>query len=330
MILSAREQVARAVDGRLALLYWEAGRRIQQEILRNKRAEYGEEIVATLSQQLAREFGAGWSRFNLSRMIQFAELFPSTKIVATLSQQLGWSHFKEILPLPDPLARDFYAEMCRLERWSVRTLRKKIGSQFFLRTAFSKKPVKLARKELTDLREEDRLSPDLVFRDPYVLDFLGLKNTYAEKDLEAAIVREMESFILELGTGFSFVARQKRMTVGGVDYYLDLLFFHRRIRRLVAIDLKLGAFTPADKGQMELYLAWLKKHETLSGENAPLGLILCADKNDETVSLLGLDRGDIRVATYLDKILPQKQLERKLHDAVRYARARLDPKAKAR
>jgi predicted nuclease of restriction endonuclease-like (RecB) superfamily len=202
-------------------------------------------------------------------------------------------------------------------------LRTKIDSQLFLRTALSKKPEKLARHELAALREQDRLSPDLIFRDPYVLDFLGLKNSYAEKDLEAAILREMEAFILELGVGFAFVGRQKRMTVGGVDHYLDLLFYHRRLKRLVAIDLKLGHFLPADKGQMELYLAWLKENELADGEGSPLGLILCAGRNDETVRLLGLDQGEIRVASYLAKALPQKELERKLHDAVRLAHERL-------
>lgn len=323
MIVSAREHVAHAVDAGLALLYWQVGTRIRREVLLEKRADYGKEIVQTLSGQLAAEFGSGFSRSNLFSMVRFAELFPHAKIVQTLSGQLGWSHFDLLLRVDDPLAREFYSEMCRLERWSVRTLREKIDSRLFLRTALSKKPARLARRELAALRDEDHLSPDLVFRDPYVLGFLGLKDTYAEKDLEAAILREMESFILELGDGFSFVARQKRMRVGGVDHYLDLLFFHRHLRRLVAIDLKLGMFTPADKGQMELYLAWLKKHEAVAGENSPLGLILCAGKNDEAVRLLGLDRGDIRVASYLAKALPQKQLERKLHDTVRVARAHL-------
>lgn len=260
---------------------------------------------------------------NLSNMVKFAELFPDFEILQTLSAKLGWSHFGLLLAVDDSLARQFYAEMCRVEHWSVRTLRAKIDSQLFLRTALSKKPEKLARQELAALREQDRLSPDLVFRDPYILDFLGLKSGYAEKDLEAAILHEMEAFILELGVGFAFVERQKRMTVGGVDHYLDLLFYHRRLKRLVAIDLKLGHFAPADKGQMELYLAWLKEYELGDGEGSPLGLILCAGKNDETVRLLGLDKGEIRVASYLAKALPQKELERKLHDAVRRARERL-------
>jgi predicted nuclease of restriction endonuclease-like (RecB) superfamily len=191
-------------------------------------------------------------------MIQFSEAFPEQAIVQTLSAQLGWSHFVELLGISDPLARDFYAELCRVERWTVRTLRDKIRGMLFERTALSKKPAALARQELAKLRDEDRLTPDLVFRDPYVLDFLGLKDTYSESDLETAILRELESFLLELGVGFAFVARQVRIIIDGEDHHLDLLFYHRRLRRLVAVDLKLGKFEAAYKGQMELYLRWLE------------------------------------------------------------------------
>ena len=249
LILAAREQVARAVDSGLVTLSWHIGRRIRQDILKEKRAEYGAEIVATLSRQLEAEFGRGFAEKNVRRMVQFAEAFPDERIVATLRRQLGWSHFKEIVPQQDELKRDFYAEMCRIERWSVRTLRKKIGGMLYERTALSRKPDKLIRHELAALREEDKLTPDLVFRDPYVLDFLGLRDTYAEKDLEAAILREMEAFILEPGVGFAFLERQKRITVDSEDHYLDLLFYHRHLRRLVAIDLKLEEFKPGNKGQ---------------------------------------------------------------------------------
>jgi predicted nuclease of restriction endonuclease-like (RecB) superfamily len=228
------------------------------------------------------------------------------------------------LPLKDDLQRDFYAEMCRIERWSVRTLHAKIGGMLFERTALSKKPAELAKQELAALRDEDKLTPDLVFRDPYFLDFLGLADTYGEEDLELAILRELESFILELGAGFAFVARQKRMVIGRKDYYPDLLFYHRILRRLVAIELKLEPFEAAHKGQMELYLRWLEKHEVQPGERAPLGLILCADKDDEHVELLQLDRSGIRVASYLTALPPRALLQKKLHDAVRQARARLE------
>jgi predicted nuclease of restriction endonuclease-like (RecB) superfamily len=269
----------------------------------------------------------GFAEKNLRRMVQFAEVFPDEQIVVTLSRQLGWSHFVAIIPLDDNLKRDFYAEMCRIERWNVRTLRQKISGMLFERTALSKKPMELAKQELAQLRAEDKLTPDLVFRDPYFLDFLGLKDTYSEKDLETAILRELESFILELGAGFSFVARQKRMTVDDEDYYLDLLFYHRKLRRLVAIDLKLGKFQAADKGQMELYLRWLEKYEQQRGEDSPIGLILCADKSEEQIKLLQLDKSGIRVAAYLTELPPRKLLQEKLHEAILLARARLEEKS---
>jgi predicted nuclease of restriction endonuclease-like (RecB) superfamily len=193
----------------------------------------------------------------------------------------------------------------------------------FERTALSRKPAKLAAMELRQLREEDKLTPDLVFRDPYLLDFLRLKDTYAEKDLEAAILREIEAFILELGVGFAFVERQKRITVDGEDFYLDLLFYHRHLRRLVAIDLKLEEFKPGDKGQMELYLKWLDRYERKEGEDKPIGLVLCAGKKSERVELLDLESSGIRVASYWTKVLPRKEMEKKLHDAVLLARARM-------
>ena len=321
LILAAHQSVATAVNTAMVQLYWQVGQRIRRDILRKKRAEYGQEIFATLSQKLTVEFGQGFSASSLSRMTALAEAFPDEGIFSTLSRELGWSHFVELLPLDKPMQRDFYAEMCRIERWSVRTLRQKIGGMLFERTALSKKPAKLATAELKRLRDEDRLTPDLVFRDPYLLDFLGLKDTYAERDLEAAILREMEAFILELGVGFAFVARQKRMTIDGKDYHLDLLFYHRKLRRLVAIDLKIGNFEASDKGQMELYLAWLKRHECEPGETAPLGLILCAGKSEQHVELLELHKSGIHVATYWTEALPKDQLERKLHEAVRLARA---------
>ncbi|MBL9194330.1 MAG: DUF1016 family protein, partial [Opitutaceae bacterium] len=277
---------------------------------------YGLEILPTLSAKLVPEFGPGFSTRNLARMISFAERFSEPNVAARLAERLGWSHLVEILALTDPLAQEFYAEMARAENWSVRTLRQQICSQLFLRTAFSKKSEPEARQELARMRETDPPSPDLVFRDPYVLRFLGLQDTLAERDMEAAIIRDMEAFILELGAGFAFLERQKRMIVGGVDHYLDLLFFHRRLRRLVAIELKLGAFTPGDKGQMELYLAWLRENEQGPGEDTPLGLVLCAKKNEETVRLLGLDRGDIRVASYIAAALPEATLRERLQTAV--------------
>ena len=324
LILAAREGVARAVDAGLVTLYWHIGRRVHQDILKEKRAEYGAQIVSALGRQLEKEFGRGFSEKTLWHMVRFAEVFPDETIVSALRRQLGWTHFKSVIYLEDPLKRDFYAEMCRIENWNTRTLAKKIGGMLFERTALSKKPDKLIAQELKALREEDKLTPDLIFRDPYVLDFLKLKDTYSEGDIEAAILREIESFNLELGAGFCFVARQKRMQIDDRDYHLDLLFYHRQLRRLVAMDLKLGNFEAADKGQMELYLNWLKKHEQGADEAPPLGIILCAGKRQEHVELLELERTGIHVASYLTKLIPKKRLEQKLHEAVRMARARLE------
>jgi predicted nuclease of restriction endonuclease-like (RecB) superfamily len=320
LIELARGRVAMVANSELVMLYWYIGHRIRQDILKEERAEYGQQLIMELARQLTTKFRSGFAEKSLRRMIQFAEVFPDEKIVAALSRQLGWSHFVALIPLKNDLQRDFYAEMCRIERWSIRTLRAKIGGMLFERTAISGKPAQLIRQELDLLHDEDRMTPDLVFRDPYLLDFLGLWDTYSEKDLEMAILREMERFILELGLGLSFVARQKRLSVDNEDYYLDLLFYHRKMRRLVAIDLKLGNFQAADKGQMELYLRWLEKYDREPGEESPLGLILCAGKSREHVELLQLEQSGIRVAEYLTELPPREVLERKLHEAILYAR----------
>ena len=241
---------------------------------------------------------------------------------------MSWSHFRRLIYIEDPLKREFYAEMCRIEQWSVRTLQDKVQSMLFERTALSKKPDSLIAAELKRPRDDDKVSPDLIFRDPYVLDFLGLKDTYGEHDLEAAILREIEAFILEIGVGFCFVERQKRMQIDGRDYYLDLLFYHRNLRRLVAVELKVGDFEAADKGQMELYLNWLKRYEQERAEEEPLGMILCAGMTEEHVELLELQKSGIHLASYLTKLLPRKQLEKKLHEAVKLARQRLQERVR--
>lgn len=323
LIEAGRQRLARAVNSGMVDLYWHIGKRIREDILHEQRAEYGEQIVATLSQQLGAEYGRGFDRRNLFYMMRFAELFPDEEIVNALRSQLSWTHFRELLSIEDRVKRDFYAEMCRIERWSTRTLRRKIDHLLFERTAVAKKPEKLIEQDLAALRDEDRLTPDLVFRDPYLLEFLGLTGSYSEKDVEQAVLRELEAFILELGTDFAFVARQKRMTVDDVDYYLDLLFYHRRLRRLVAIDLKIGQFQAADKGQMELYLRWLEEYEMQPGEEPPLGLILCAGKTEGHVRLLKLEESGIHAAQYLTELPPQEVLERKLLDAIHLARERL-------
>ena len=313
MIEDTRRAVSQTVNAGLTLLYWNIGQRINEEVLQNKRAAYGKQIVATLSRQLEGEYGKGYSIPALSRMCTFNEHFSDFEIVATLSQQLSWSHFIEIIPLKSELEREFYAQMCRIENWSVRTLREKIRSMLFERTAISNKPEVLAKLELQALKEEDKLSPDLVFKDPYVLGFLGLNDSFAEKDLERAILERLEHFLLELGHGFAFLERQKRMVIDGKDYKLDLLFYHRKLKRLVAIDLKIGRFEAAYKGQMELYLRWLEKNETEPDEEQPIGLILCAEGNDEQIELLQLDKTNVKVGRYITEDLPKDLLKRKLH-----------------
>lgn len=329
LILATRTGVAQAVNSAQVLLNWQIGHRLRIDVLGTKRAGYGERIIETVAEGLSADYGRGFSEKNLRHMIRFVERFPDREIVSALSRQLGWTHFRSLIYIDDALKREFYAEMCRIERWSTRTLEKKIGGMLFERTALSRKPDQLARQELAALRDEDRVSPDLVFRDPYLLDFLGLKDVYGERDLEAAILRELESFILELGVGFAFVARQKRITVDDQDYYLDLLFYHRKLRRMVAVELKMGVFQAADKGQMELYLRWLERYEMEPGEEPPLGLILCAGKSDEHVELLQLDKSGIRVAAYLTDLPPKKLLEQKLHESALRAKARLEARNSA-
>lgn len=321
LIADARRQIARAANGALTLTYWRIGKRLLTENLTDGRAEYGQRILVSLAQELEREFGKGFSYSALTRMARFAEQFPDERILVSLIQELTWTHFLALLPIKDPLAREFYAEMCRVERWSVRALRQKIDGMLFERTALSKNSEAVIRQELASLRD-GRMTPDLVFRDPYLLDFLGLSGAYSEKDMESAILREMESVLLELGSGFCFVARQKRMTVGKDDFYLDLLFYHRYLRRLVAVELKLESFQPAHTGQMELYLRWLDKHERAPGEEAPIGIILCAGADAEQVELLQLEGKSIRVAEYLVELPPADVLRQRLHRAIEHARER--------
>ena len=329
LILESRSQVTVAINVTLTMLYWQIGKRVNEEVLKGERAEYGKQIVSTLSGQLSMEFGKGFAEKNLRRMMQFAIVFEDHGIVATLLRQLSWSHFTLLIPLKDKLQRNFYAEMCRLEKWSVRTLRKRIDSMLFERTALSKKPEELITAEIQKLRNDNRVTPNLVLKDPYILDFLELNDHYFEKDLEDAILREMELFLLELGSGFAFMARQKRIQIDTDDYYIDLLFYHRDLNRLIVIDLKLGDFKAQYKGQMELYLRWLNKHERRAGEADPLGIILCAGKKQELVELLELDQSGIHVAEYLT-VLPEKELlQKKLHDAMTNARLRLDNRGDA-
>ena len=324
LIDDTRGRVAQTVNSALTFLYWRIGKRINEEVLQNERAEYGSQIVVTLSRQLREVYGKGFEEKNLRRMMKFASVFQDDRIVASVMRQLTWTHILELLPIKDSLQREFYTEMCRIERWSVRTLREKIDSMLYERTAISKKPEDLIKQELVELRENDKVTPDLIFRSPYILDFLGLKDSFSEKSLEDAILHELERFILELGQGFAFVERQKRMIIDGEDYKLDLLFFHRKLQRLIAIDLKIGKFKARYKSEMELYLRWLEKNEMQLNENTPLGLILCAEGNHEQIQMLQLDKSGIKVAEYVTGLPDKKMLQQKLHQVIETEKKRVE------
>jgi len=325
IIEQARGHVAATANYELTMMYWHIGERINREVLDNQRAEYGKQIVATVARQLQTEFDIrGLDEKNVRRMMQFAQEFPDEQIVVTASRQLSWSHFVEILPLKDDLQREFYLTFAASERWSVRQLRKEIDGMLFERTAISGKPDEFIKKELSTLRNDNVLSPDLVFKSPYFLEFTGLKGMYSEKSLEDCLLAHLEQFIIELGNGFSFVARQKRMIIDGEDFYLDLLFYHRRLHRLIAIDLKKGRFKAEYKGQMELYLRWLETHEMEPGEETPLGLLLCTEGSEEQIELLQLDKAGIKVAQYLTELPPRHVLMQQIQKSLEIAKARFD------
>lgn len=317
-----KRQVSYAVNSNLILLYWEIGNRINKDILNNQRAAYSKQIIFNLSQKLTGLYGRGWDEKTLRHCLHAVETISKDRIDRVVKQNLTWSHLKTIIYLSDPLARDFYIEICIHENWSVRTLQSKIDSMLYERTAISKKPKDIISRELEKLRSKNEISQDLVFRDPYILNFLGLEESFSEKNLEMSILREMEKFILELGQGFSFIERQKRILMDGEDFWIDLLFYHRKLKRLVVVELKLGKFKAAYKAQMELYLKWLKKHDKNSGENDPIGLILCAEGNREQIELLELDKSGIKVAQYLTALPSKKVLKQKLQTVIELSKQR--------
>ena len=307
LIQESKTKVAAVANAEITILFWNIGNRINEDVLGNARAQYGKQIVVTLSRQLTAYYGNSYDEKKLRRMMQFAKSFPSLENVVTLSRQLSWSHFVALIPVKDDVARDFYAALCRYEKWNVRTLRKKISGMLYERTAISSKPEELIRQEIAELKNKDKVSPDIVFHNPYFLDFTGLRGNFKEKNLEEMLLTELEKFIMELGTGFTFVERQKHMVIDGEDFFLDMLFFNRALHRLVAVELKLGKFKASYKGQMELYLRWLEKYEMQDGEETPLGLILCTEGGNEQIELLQLDKAGIRVSQYLT-VLPEKHL----------------------
>ena len=313
LIEKGRRQATAKVNSTLTMTYWQVGRRINHDILQNQRAEYGKRVIPALAQQLVQQFGKSFEARNLRRMMQFAEEFPDFEIVSSLMSQLSWTHFIQLFSLSSKEAKMFYANKIAEEGWSVRFTRKQIEQKAYERAAIA--DAKMAVRD-TDMQQ--------TFKDPYFLDFLGLKDGYVEGDLENAILKELEQFILELGTGFAFIERQKRMVIDNEDFYLDLLFYHRKLKRLVAVDLKIGKFKAAYKGQMELYLNWLNQYERQAEEEAPIGLILCAEAGSEQVELMNLQKDGIMVAEYWTELPPKKLLEEKLHAALLEARERME------
>lgn len=327
-IETTKRNVAVQVNKEMTILYWNIGKDIKENILNYEKAEYGKSVIKKLSQRLSSEYGRGYSRANLFRMLKAYEYFPNFEKFSTVSRKLSWSHFVELLQVQDKIKREFYATMCSNEYWSVRTLRERIGSALFERTAISKKPEETIINDLQLLSNENKMTTNLFFRDPYILDFLDLKDTYSEKDLENAIISELEKFILEMGNDFAFLARQKRITIDGEDYYIDLLFYHRKMKRLVVIELKLDKFRPEHKGQVELYLKWLDKYERAEGEESPIAIILCATKSDMMAQLLELDNSGIHVAQYLTEYVPKEIIEKKFLDSIEKAKIQLEQRKK--
>jgi predicted nuclease of restriction endonuclease-like (RecB) superfamily len=322
----SKRNVVMAVNSEMVILYWNIGKIIKTEILQSGKAEYGKSVISDLSKELITDYGKGYSQRNLFSMVRFFEVFSNHQILQTLSAKLSWSHFVKLFYIEDALKREFYITMCNNEHWSVRTLTDRINSMLYERTAISKKPELTIVNDLKQLSEQNKMTTDLFFRDPYVLDFLGLQDTYSEKDIENAILSELEKFILEMGRDFAFLGRQVRITIGNKDYFIDLLFYHRKLRRLVLIELKLGEFLPEHKGQVELYLRWLQKNEMNEGENPPVAIILCASKSDEEIELLEVDKSGIHVAQYLTQLPPKELFQEKLHKAIERAKEKFEAK----
>ena len=326
LISTAQNYTVKAVNKGMVLLYWNIGKIIQEDILKNDRAEYGKQILTTLSLQLVTKYGRGYGERNLANMLSFYKAFQEENILQSLIAKLSWTHIIQILSIKDAVKREFYITLCANEGWSVRELSSRIDSMLFERSAISKKPEDTIYNDLKMLREQKEMSIDMFLKDPYMLDFLRLKDVYNEQDLESAILVELQQFILEFGSDFAFLARQKRITIDQEDYYIDLLFYHRKLKRLVVIELKLGKFKPEHKSQLELYLRWLDKYERQEGENTPIGLLLCSEKNEKIIELLELDKSGIHVATYLTELPPIELFKLKLEQSVTEAQKRLNAK----
>lgn len=305
IIEQSKRTIAVYLNSEVSMTYWKIGKYIAGELDAIGEDKYGAKIVSTVSRLLTERFGTGYQRANIFRMLKVAREFPDEEIVSTLSRQLTWSHFVELSVISDPTKRLFYQQMSILYHWSVRQLRDQEDKMVYERSLIAAKPEDEQVKVLTTVADGD-ITPDVILKSSYVVDFLGLKRGFSEEELEDAVVEQLEKFIMELGQDFAFLERQKKIPVDSIDYKLDLLFYHRRLHRLLAIDLKLGKFKPEYKGQMELYLKYLKKYEMQPGEEEPIGLLLCSEGNTEHIELLMLDEQNIKVAQYLT-VLPEKQ-----------------------
>ena len=320
LIESTRIRVATTANAELCIMHWQIGTRIKEDVLFNQRAEYGKQVIQNLSIKLTERFGKGWSIYKLQHCVRSAYTFSEDEILYAVRTQLTWTHLRSLMSIENELKRSFYIEMCRIEHWDTRTLDEKIDAQYYELTALSKKPEEFVKQEIEQIKITNTLTPDVVFRSGYFLDMLGLTDTYSEKDLENAILVQIQDFIKELGTDFAFLDRQKRITVDATDYYIDLLFFHRGLRRLVAIELKLGKFKPEHEGQMLLYLRYLNKNERKESEESPIGLILCSEGNTEHIEYLMLEDSPIKVAQYYTQLPDKKVLREKLQRAIAVAR----------
>lgn len=322
LIDAARERVAVYVNSETTLLYWSIGNYLNKELIGKRRAEYGRQILATLSQELTLSYGKGYTYTALTRMRKVAAVF-SEEIVATMSQQLSWSHLIELSIIENEPKRMYYATFAAKEQWGVRKLRNSIDAMVFERTVIASQPDSNITNAISAFQSNAVIDPELVFKNTYILDFLNLSKNHSERELEQALIDNLQEFILELGSGFAFVSQQKRISVDSIDYHLDLLFYHRKLKRLIAIDLKLGKFRPEYKAQMELYLRWLQKYEMQPGEETPIGLLLCSEGNTEHIELLMLNEKDIRVAQYLTELPSKQWFADKLHRSIEIAKQKI-------
>ncbi len=320
LVENTRNKAAVYLNAETSIMYWQIGNYIESELKQKNKIKYGKQILATLSQELTQKLGKGFSYSALTRMVKVAKTFDQQNI-ATLSQQLSWSHLIELTGIDNELKRSFYTQNTISHKWNVRFLRDQIDAQLFERTTIAKQPENIITKAIENWNDTKEINPELVFKNTYILDFLDLPSNYSEKELENALITNIEGFLLELGNGFAFIERQKRISVDAIDYHLDLLFYHRKLKRLIAIDLKLGKFKPEHKAQMELYLRWLQKNEMQEGEQKPIGLLLCSEGNTEHVELLMLEEKEIKVAQYLTELPSKEWFADKLHRAIQIAKS---------